>query len=487
MSSARRKVQAAAAIVALAAVAWLIAGRGLINYDTLYSLVWGRELSEGHSLYLGAPFTPTLHPFGTLLGILLSPFSKTVVAGVHGVAATDIVAVLAFLALGVMLWLTYALGSLWFGPWAGALATLIMITRRPLLDFGARAYVDIPYVALVLAAVLIESRRRRAAAPVLALLAVAGLIRPEAWAFSAAYIIYLWFSGEHKPKQVAGWLALAAIGPLIWLLGDLLLAGDALHSISGTQQNTRALGRVTGIGGLFTTAPRRLGEILREPVLFGAVGGLGFTIWLLRERVRAPIVIGLVALGAFSVLAIAGLPINGRYLLLPAVIGAIFCGAGVFGWRELGSADKHRRPWAIFGLLTIVLLLVFTPAQIGRISNLRYALSRQEQIQNDLQALIRQPPGLITPSCRPITVPNHRPVPVLALWLDLPPKAIVSADEQLVPFGQFIAAATPKVASDYILDPRDLNRRVIGPPPALKLAGGNRSWLVYKRCANPAG
>lgn len=487
MNSARNRLEVAAAMVALAALAWLIAGRGLVNYDTLYSLVWGRELSEGLSLDLSAPFTPTLHPFGILLGLLLSPFSKTVVSGVHGVAATDIVVVLAFLALGAMLWLTYALGALWFGRWAGALAALIMLTRRPLLDFGARAYVDIPYVALVLAAVLVESRRRRASTPVLALLAVAGLIRPEAWAFSGAYIIYLWFSGEHRPRQVAGWLALAAAGPVIWLLGDLILAGDALHSLTGTHENGRALGRETGISGLFTTAPRRLGEILREPVLFGAVGGLGFAIWLLRERVRAPIVVGLVALGAFSMLAIAGLPINGRYLLLPAVIGAIFCGAGVFGWRELRSGDKHRQPWAIFGVLTIVLLVVFTPAQVDRISNLRYALSRQEQIQNDLQALIKQPPGLITASCKPITVPNHRPVPVLALWLDVAPEAIFSADDQLLPAGQFIAAATPQVASDYILDPRDLNRRVIGPPRALTLAGGNQSWLVYKRCAAGGG
>ena len=487
MSSSRNKLQAVAGIVLLAALAWLIAGRGLINYDTLYSLVWGRELSEGRSLFLSAPFTPTLHPFGILLGLLLSPFSKTVVSGVHGVAATDIVVVLAFLTLGAMLWLTYALGALWFGRWAGALAALIMLTRRPLLDFGARAYVDIPYVALVLAAVLVESRRRRASTPVLALLAVAGLIRPEAWAFSGAYIVYLWFSGEHRPRQVAGWLALAAAGPVIWLLGDLILAGDALHSLTGTHENGRALGRETGISGLFTTAPRRLGEILREPVLFGAVGGLGYASWLLRERVRAPIVVGLVALGAFSVLAIAGLPINGRYLLLPAVIGAIFCGAGVFGWRELSSGDKHRQPWAIFGLVTIVLLLVFTPAQVDRISNLRFALSRQEQIQNDLQALINQPPGLITATCNPVTVPNHRPVPVLSLWLDLPPEVIFSADDHLVPSGQFIAAATPKVASDYILDPRDLNRRVIGPPRALKLAGGNQTWLVFKRCAASGG
>ena len=487
MSNARGKVQATASIVALAAISWLIVGRGLVNYDMLYSLVWGRELSDGLSLELGAAFTPTLHPLGTLYGILLAPFSKTVVAGVHGAATIDIVIVVAFLSLGTLLWLIYELGTLWFGRWAGVAAALIMLTRRPLLDFGARAFVDIPYIALVLAAVLVESRRRRAAAPVLALLAVAGLIRPEAWAFSAAYVVYLWFSGEHRPRQVVGWLAIAATGPLLWLLADLLITGNLLYSLTKTQNNGRELGRATGLGALITVAPRRLGEILREPVLFGAIGGLGFSLWALRERVRAPVLIAVVALAAFSVLALAGLPVLGRYLLLPAMIGAIFCGAGIFGWRELASGDKRRQPWAIFALVTILLLLVFAPAQVDRISNLRNALSRQEQIQNDLQALIKQPPGLITTTCTPITVPNHRPVPVLSLWLNLPPQVIFSADEQLVPAGQFIAAATPQVGSDYILDPRDVSRRVIGPPPALKLAGGNSSWLVYKRCARPSG
>ncbi len=487
MSSARGKVQATASIVALAAISWLIVGRGLVNYDMLYSLVWARELSDGRTLELGAAFTPTLHPLGTLYGILLAPFSKTVVAAVHGVAATDIVIVVAFLSLGALVWLTYKLGSFWFGPWAGVLAALIMITRRPLLDFGARAFVDIPYIALVLAAIFVESRRRRAAWPVLALLAVAGLIRPEAWAFSAAYVVYLWFSGEHRPRQVVGWLAIAAIGPLLWLLADQLITGNLLYSLTDTQHNGRELGRATGLGALITVAPRRFGEILREPVLFGALGGLGFSLWALRERVRAPVLIALVALAAFSVLALAGLPVLGRYLLLPSVIGAIFCGAGVFGWRALAAGDQRRRPWAWFAVVTILLLIVFTPAQVSRISNLRYALERQEQIQDDLRALVERPPALISQSCRPISVPNHRPVPLLALWTDLPAEQIYSAADKRQRSGVFIAAATAKVASDYILDPRDLNRSVAPPPANFKLAGGNRSWLVYQRCATPPG
>ena len=73
----------------------------------------------------------------------------------------------------------------WFDPWVGVLAAADHAHAPAVLDFGARAYVDIPYLVLVLGALLVETRRPRAGLPVLALLAVAGLIRPEAWLFSA--------------------------------------------------------------------------------------------------------------------------------------------------------------------------------------------------------------------------------------------------------------------------------------------------------------
>ncbi len=81
----------------------------------------------------------------------------------------------------------YRLGAVWFGRAAGALAALLFLTRVPVLSYGVRAYVDIPYLLLVLAALLVESRRSRAGAPVLVLLALAGLLRPEAWVFSGLY------------------------------------------------------------------------------------------------------------------------------------------------------------------------------------------------------------------------------------------------------------------------------------------------------------
>ena len=75
------------------------------------------------------------------------------------------------------------------------MAALILLTRVPVLSYGVRAYVDVPYLLLVLCAVLVEARRTRrgpaAGAPVLALLALAGLLRPEAWVFSGLYWLYL--------------------------------------------------------------------------------------------------------------------------------------------------------------------------------------------------------------------------------------------------------------------------------------------------------
>ena len=103
----------------------------------------------------------------------------------------DVTVALAFLALSGCGWLIYLFGAGWFSRAAGALAALIFLTRVPVISYGVRAYVDIPYLLAVLGALLVETRRRRAGAPVLALLAVAGLLRPEAWVFSGLYLIYL--------------------------------------------------------------------------------------------------------------------------------------------------------------------------------------------------------------------------------------------------------------------------------------------------------
>src|SRR3954469_8809211 len=186
-------LRAAIGIPLGALLAWALIGTGFLNYDTAYSLLWGGDVAHGRAPDFGVPVAPTPHPLATLVGVLLTPF---------GDAAQPLWVVLAFLALGAVGWLTYELGAHWFGPAAGVVAGLVILTRIPLLSFGVRAYVDIPYVALVLGAILAEARRepagagapRRAAAGggavPLVLLALAGLLRPEAWLFSFAYVAW---------------------------------------------------------------------------------------------------------------------------------------------------------------------------------------------------------------------------------------------------------------------------------------------------------
>jgi len=469
----------------------LLAGPGLVNYDTLYTLVWGRQLAHGTLPDLEVAIAPTPHPLANLVATVLSPLSSIEVGGLHGELAALAAVALAYVSLALLGWVVFALGRAWFNTAAGVLAAAIVLTRVPVLDFGARAYVDIPFLVLVLGALLVETRRPRCGVPVLVLLALAGLLRPEAWLFSAAYVLWLLWpglrvargaQGAAVPARAAAWrdaaplVAIAASGPLLWALHDLLLTGNALHSLTGTRDNAALLGRVTGIENVPQTAPRRLGEILREPVLLAAAGGgLLALAWRRDRRVRLSVAAGILALAAFCVLAAAGLPIITRYLLLTATLLAIFAGAGAFGWLDL-LPGRERTWWARFGLVALLALLAFVPSQAGRIDRLGNALATQEEIQGELGDLVAS-----APLARPIAVANRRPIPLLALWLKTDPGTIVDAQNGVPSRGSYLVPATEQVARDYILDRRDRDRRIPLPHPGFVLREANASWQLFDR------
>ncbi|UUY05767.1 hypothetical protein LRS13_09675 [Svornostia abyssi] len=395
-----------------------------------------------------------------------------------GSAAAWVVSGGAYLLLGVLGVLVFALGRAWFGWAAGALAALIILTREPVLSYGLRAYVDLPYLCLLLGALLVETKRPRAGWPVLALLALAGLLRPEAWLFSGAYVLWLaWGPDGLRGRALVQLCAIAASAPLLWALHDLLLTGNPLWSLTGTRDNAAELGRKTGLLNVPTTLPRRLGEILREPVLLAAAGGLGFGIWKLRDQARLGVIAGLLGLAAFTVLATAGLSILVRYLLPVATIGAIFAGAGVFGWMLLDRDDRARRWWIGFAAVVVLALVAFTPKQFDRLDSLQRALSTQEAIVGDLETFFSEdPPGEV---CPVYVVPNRRPVPYVALWTGGQPGDTALADERPPPPestdpATAVVAATQEtvflprtraIADDFILDARDRDRALPTAPP----------------------
>jgi hypothetical protein len=507
---ARRGRLGTALAIALGAVLLrVIGGVGFANYDTLYALVWGGELARGTTPQYGIPIAPTPHPLVEALGFVLSPLSPR--------AIEDVTVALGFLALSACAWAVYRLGALWFNRPAGAVAALLLITRVPILSYGVRAYVDVPYLLLVLCALILETRRRRAGASVLALLALAGLLRPEAWIFSGLYWLYLALPavraarGAHRtrdsaasasrpragvvpaggfgeegngfdvrtPRQLAG-LALIVLGaPVLWVASDWLITGNALWSLTNTRHTALTLGRETGIAEVPEWVPRRIGEILGPVVLAGAALGGALTLWWLRSRALLGATVGIVAVVVLAAFASAGLPIDTRYAFVPAALLCVFCGAGLCGWMLLARGDRRRRWWIAGAALVLVALLAYVPTQYRVDHDELRALARQQRIQDDLVALVDR--GAIRARCEPIGVPNHAPIPLLTLYLRGDPGDVISAQQRAIARGTYLEAADREAREDYVLDLAERAHRV-SVPPGFAASGGNRSWRIYEHC-----
>jgi len=463
------------AVVGGAALLRVITGVGFVNYDTLYSLVWGGQLAHGQLPQYGLAIAPTPHPLLELLGFVLAPLPASAIAGVT--------VWLAFLALAGCAWVTYRLGARWFGPAAGALAALILITRVPILSYGSRAYADVPYLLFVLGALLLESRRPRAGAPVLALLTLAGLLRPEAWAFAGLYWLYLAIAdrGRRSTRELAGLALLAAAAPLIWVVSDWLITSHPLWSLTSTRHTAHTLARKTGIANVPQYIPRRIGAILRPPVLAGAALGGVLSVIYLWPRARLLAIAGVLAVAVFALLAAAGLPIDERYAFLAAAILCIFCGGGVFGWLvarpELPA--RVRTVWIALGAAVLIALIAAIPGQYHSAHTQLSNLSRQQTIQSELVALVHQ--RAITLRCGPVGVPNHAPIPLLALYLSAPPSRIVNGQLGRITGGTYLDPATREVETQYVLDPRDPHVPV-AIPPGFRATRATPSWIVFTRC-----
>jgi hypothetical protein len=126
------------------------------------------------------------------------------------------------------------------------------------------------------------------------------------------------------------------------------------------------------------------------------------------------------------------------------------------------------------GAAVVLLLVVFVPSQRSRLANTRGALVTQTHILDELHDLSARLP----PPPRPVTVPNRRAVPQLALWTDRRPGAIRSAQEQ----GRYTPPAfvpvSREVADEFILDKRDKDKALPVPPKGGRPVVGTY-WLLY--------
>ncbi|MGN6217323.1 MAG: hypothetical protein ACTHN7_10285, partial [Solirubrobacterales bacterium] len=482
---ARNWLTPAAWVAAVTGALLLVFPVGFPNYDTIYALVWGREMAHGTGPDYGAALPPTPHPLADLLGLVTTPL---------GNGTITVTMIVAYVSLALCGYLVYRLGTLWFDRWIGAVAAAIVLTRAPYLSNGLRAYIDLPFIALCLGALTIEAKRPRAGWPVLALLALAGLLRPEAWGFAIAYWLWLVFEFRrptgrkavhitaNRPVGEMVWLGLLAMaGPLLWILFDGVTTGNFLYSLTGTQETVETLKRKTGPVDLVLYGPRALGEVMQWPGMVGALGGVVLGFAFLRRRSALGLAAAVLALAAFAFLATAGLAILARYTMLASAILAIFVAVGLLGWRLLEPGHPWRRRWQLFAAVVLLMFVIWLPNQWSLDSTVNTDLTNQGRIENDLTDLVDA--GAFEPLCGKIAVPNHRAIPRLAFGLEIEPTQIVSASEEGVPKrGYFVKPASQFVIHNFILDPNDKTDFSLPTPKGFSEVARNDSWIVYRRC-----
>ena len=398
---------------AVVAVAY---GAPRLGYDALFALTWGRQLYRFEAPGLEVAGAPTPHPLANLVGALVAPLgtdaSATVMVGLACVALA---------AAGYSAWL---IGSRLFGMLCGPLFALVVVTRPGLVVALLYASTDLWFLALVLlAGALIAARPLESTGPLVAL-ALAGLLRPEAWALAIAYVVFLALRRVPAHRLLyAGALTLAA--PVIWLTLDWIWAGDPWHSLRATRELAVALERPRGPGAAVDLGAEYLTGLLGAPVLWAGLAGCIVALALVPERAVLPTVVLVIGVAGFATLAVAGLPLIERYVVLPAVALALFAAAAALGWRVL-ERGRTRRIWMGGGVAALVLGAFLLPGQVRELGDLRALAAEQRDRQLALRTIashLRAAPARCL-----VEVPSFQDGQVLVLFGRLEPGQIVPAD-----------------------------------------------------------
>jgi hypothetical protein len=465
MTAVRRLAPAAATSAVVAVLLDLIYGPWFLNYDARYALLWAHDLASGHKPEYTADFAPTPHPLQTAFGLLALPF---------GAASDDVLVFATLLAFGALVYLAFALGRELFSPWVGVVAALAVLTRPALERDALLAYQDVPFAALVVGAVLVEARRPKAGAPVLALLAVAGLLRPEAWVLAGVYVLWTW-PGRGTPERAAA-VALAAAAPVIWAASDWAVTGDPLHSLHGTADLAIANDRRRSVSDVPYWTAQYFGYALREPLVLGIPIGLAFAWFHARRRAVLPLAVVAAMVPVFAVGPIFGLPLIRRYVATPAVLLTLFYGLAVAGWAML-PPGKARTRWLAAGVVAVLLSVAYLPWHAQRLSTVERRLDRDGVLYGDLQQAMEAPQVRAAfEACPDLTAGDHRPMPFARFWLDGAPGTVSTVEGGASPMGKLLLMPVKGPSTSRIYPPTVFPK--VETPAGWRTVYANRSWRV---------
>jgi len=377
------------------------------NYDSYYSLLWGREVLDGTRPFFEGFRVPTQHPLAIAVGAGLSLF---------GDVADRIWIALIFAAFLGLVWGLYRLGRIAFTPLVGLIAAALLVTRFDFAFLAARGYIDVPYLTLVVWAAALEAERPRRGTAVLVLLALAGLLRPEAWLLAALY--WLWLAVPASWPERLRYAALAAIGPVVWCLVDLAVTGDPLFSLLYTSGSAEDLGRQRTLTEIPSAMPYFLSSLVKLPVWLAALAGIVIAALMTPRRMVMPFVLLLCGLGTFVLIGLAGLSVIERYLIVAALALLVFAAVTLGGFTMLAPGSRARRVWMAAASLLVVLGSAYTVTRVN-VNRFRSELTFRGDAHVALEQALKGPEVARGLRCGPLTLPNHKLVPDARWIMDL--------------------------------------------------------------------
>lgn len=384
------------------------------TYDSDYSLIWAREILDFQRPSFDAYNAPTQHPLGIFVSLFLVPF---------GSSAERLMILVVLVSFVFLIWGVYSLGKSVFTPLVGLIAALVLFTRFDYLSFAMRGYIDIPYAAFVVWAAVWQVRGERRGAPVLILLACAGLLRPEAWLLSGIYFLYLAWRADWSSR--IKYALLTASAPVIWSLIDLFATGDPIYSFNSTNEFVSSVDRTITKSEIPGAIEFAFDALLKAPILTAVVVGGLLSIVLVPKRVVVPVTIVVSGVFMFALVTAGGLAPVHRYLMAPAATMTIFAGFLLAGWTVLERESRLKIAWAI-GAVVIAAYGVYSTATNLNFRKLRYDPVFWKQTHNDMQRLLASPEVKQALNCGPVTMPNHKLIPDIRWTLDLPEDKVQS-------------------------------------------------------------
>jgi hypothetical protein len=310
---------------------------------------------------------------------------------------------------------------------------------------------------------------------VLVLLAIAGLLRPDAWVLSGLYLIWLWPTLATHRRRLA-MAALVVVAPVIWALVDLVVTGDLLHSLHGTADLAETADRRRDVADAPRWTAQYLAYVLREPVLAGLPIGLWFAWRHLRRRAILPLAAAAAILLVFAAGPIFGLPLIGRYVRTPAILLALFYGLAVMGWRLLPRGEERRR-WMWAGVLAAVFSVVYLPRHVRKLDDLHDRTRDNATLYRDMRDASGAPAvrAAFDACGRRISTADHRPLPYVRYWLHSEPGSVGTVEKHATPLSRVLLL--PR-RTRYAKRFYRVNYPRVKPPPGWRTVYTNRSWRV---------